>query len=151
TGKLNWELSVFEPKRPERAIASPVIAGDLILGTCGFVTAQKHLVAVRPGNPGREVKPQEVWRLERAVSYLPTPLVKGELVFLCSEQGMATCLEAATGKLVWQERLNANFSASPVCAGEHLYCVSDDGEVVVLKATSQFELVARNPLGEATQ
>src|SRR4029077_2783655 len=47
-GTVNWETSVFEPKKNERAVASPVIAGDLILGTCGFVTAQKHFVAVRP-------------------------------------------------------------------------------------------------------
>ncbi len=152
TGKVNWELSVFDTKRPERAIASPVVAGDLVLGTCGFVTAQKHFVAVRPGTPGPQgAKPQEVWRLERAVSYLPTPLVKGDLVFLCSEQGMATCLNASSGKLLWQERLNGNFSASPVCAGDHLYCVSNDGEVVILKASDKFELVARNGLGEATQ
>ena len=48
TGKVNWETSVFEPKKQERAISSPLIAGDLVLGTCGFVTAQKHFVAVRP-------------------------------------------------------------------------------------------------------
>jgi outer membrane protein assembly factor BamB len=48
SGKLAWEISTFEPTKPERAIASPVIAGDLVLGTCGFVTAQKHFVAVRP-------------------------------------------------------------------------------------------------------
>jgi outer membrane protein assembly factor BamB len=147
TGTVAWELSVFDTRKQERAIASPVVAGDLVLGTCGFVTAQKHLVAVRPGTDG----PREVWRLERAVSYLPTPLVKGDLVFLCSERGVATCLQAATGTVVWQERLPAEFSASPVCAGERLYCVSNDGDVYVLAASATYRQLARNALGEPTQ
>lgn len=151
TGKTNWELSIFDTKKQERAVASPVIAGDLILSTCGFVTAQKHFVAVRPGDPAKGTPPVEVWRLEKAVAYLPTPLVKGEHVFLCSELGIASCLEAATGKVLWQERLGGVFSASPICVGDRIYCVSNDGEVVVLAASDKFAVLARNPLGEVTQ
>lgn len=147
TGKTNWSLSVFDTTTQERSIASPVAAGDLVLGTCGFVTGKKHHVAVRVGPEG----PKEVWRLEKAVAYLPTPLVKDERVFLCSELGMASCLELKTGALLWQERLPGSFSASPVCAGSHLYCVSNDGEVFVVEAADKFKLVARSPLGEATQ
>jgi outer membrane protein assembly factor BamB len=151
TGKVNWETSVFDTHKAERAIASPVVAGDLVLGTCGFVTAQKHFVAVRPADPAIGAAAKEVWRLERAVSYLPTPLVKGDLVFLCSERGIATCLRAATGKVVWQERIDGEFSASPVCDGQRLYCVSNDGDVFVLAASEHFQLLARNALGEPTQ
>lgn len=151
TGKVNWEISVFEVTKQERAIASPLVAGELILGTCGFVTAQKHFVAIRPGNGDRGEQPREVWRLERAVSYLPTPLVKGSRVFQVSEQGIASCLELETGKVVWQERVPGAYSASPVCAGEHIYCVSNDGDVLVLKAADEFEQLARNRLGEGTQ
>ena len=83
-GEINWEISVFDRDRNERSIASPVIAGDLILGSCGFTTAQKHLVAVRPDADG---KPKEVWRLERGVPHIPTPLVKDGMIFLCGDQG----------------------------------------------------------------
>jgi outer membrane protein assembly factor BamB len=147
SGKIRWELSCFDPKSQERSIASPVIAGDLIVGTCGFVTAQKHFVAVRP--EGKEVK--EVWRLEKAVSYLSTPLVKDGRIYLCSEVGIATCLDATTGKQLWQERLSNNFSASPVLAGNQIYCVANDGTVYVLAAADQFRLLGRSSLGEATQ
>jgi outer membrane protein assembly factor BamB len=85
------------------------------------------------------------------VSYLPTPLVKGDRIFLCSEQGIATCLEAATGKQLWQERLNGAYSASPVCVGDNIYCVSNDGDVTVFKAADQFQLLGRSSLGEGTQ
>lgn len=151
TGKTNWEISVFDTKKQERAVASPVIAGELILGTCGFVTAQKHFVAVRPGDSSLGTQPQEVWRMEKAVAYLPTPVVRGEHIFLCSELGIASCLEAATGKVLWQERLGGVFSASPICVGDKVYCVSNDGEVVVLAASDKFTVLARNQLGEVTQ
>ncbi len=149
TGQVNWESSVFAPTKQERAISSPVIAGDLVLGTCGFVTGQKHFVALRPY--AADGKAQEVWRQEKAVSYLPTPLVKGAWIFCCSEQGIGTCLHAATGKVLWQERLGGTFSASPVCVGERIYCVSDTGKVVVLAATDTFDVLAENQLGEAIQ
>jgi outer membrane protein assembly factor BamB len=72
-------------------------------------------------------------------------------VFLCSERGLASCLRADTGKLLWQERLDRDFSASPVCVGDRLYCVADDGEVVVLAAGAKFQLLGRASLGESTQ
>lgn len=63
----------------------------------------------------------------------------------------ATCLELATGKEVWQERLSGSFSASPVCAGNNIYCVSDKGDVFVLAAKDEFEQLARVPLGGPSQ
>jgi outer membrane protein assembly factor BamB len=147
TGKTNWSASVFDTKTQERAIASPVIAGDLVLATCGFVTGKKEFVALRPGPD----KAQEVWRLERAVSYLPTPLVQGDRTYLCTEVGIASCLESATGKVLWQERLPGNFSASPVCTGPHLYCVANNGDVFVLQTGDTFRLAGKAALGEPTQ
>ena len=132
TGKVQWETSVFDTKKQERAIASPIIAGDLVIGTCGFVTAQKHFVAVRPDGKGQAT---EVWRIEKAVAYLPTPLVKEGTIYSCSELGIVNCIEARTGKLIWQQRLEGKFSASPVCAGKAIYCARQAlGEVFVLKA-----------------
>ncbi len=147
TGKTNWSASIFDTTTQERAIASPVVAGDLILATSGFVTGKKEFVALRPGPGGAK----EVWRRDRAVSYMPTPLVKGERIYLCSELGIATCLESATGKEIWQERLPGNFSASPVCAGEHIYCVANNGDVFVLQAGDTYRLLGKSALREPTQ
>ncbi len=151
SGKANWELSVFEVDKNERAIASPIVVGHLVLGTCGFVTAQKHLVAVQPGGDAPGAKPREAWRMERAVAYLPTPLYYEGRVYCCSELGIATCLTAETGETIWQQRLGGNFSGSPVCSGKYLYCSSNDGTVYVLATGDKYELIAKNPLGEGTQ
>lgn len=148
SGKVLWETSVFEPGKQERAIASPIIAGDLVIGTCGFVTAQKHFVAVRPTSDG---KVQEVWRMEKAVAYMPTPIVKGDRIYCCSELGIFTTLDAKNGKVIWQERLDAQFSASPILAGNAIYCPANDGEVYVIHAGDTFKLLGKTKLGEDTQ
>ncbi len=149
TGKINWEVSCFVPNKAERAISSPVVAGDLVLGTCGFVTKQKNLVAMRPASVSKNGKPVEVWRYQKAVSYMPTPLPIGNRVFLCSERGVATCLDAKTGKVIWQKNLpNTEFYASPVCAGNNIYCTATNGEVFVFEAADTFRSLGRMQLRE---
>ena len=64
TGKLRWEIDCFG-KETERAIASPIIAGDVIFGTCGFVTSDKHCVAVRPSDAGGQTEVKELLRVEK--------------------------------------------------------------------------------------
>jgi outer membrane protein assembly factor BamB len=145
TGKVAWERSVFNPSTQERSIVSPIVAGDLILGTCGFTTGQKHFVAVRPTSDG---KAEEVWRVEKGVPHMPTPIVYGDYIFIITEKGFASCLEAKTGRDVWQHRLDNEFCASPVCANGVIYAPADDGEVVVLKAAPVFSVLSRSPLGD---
>ena len=72
-------------------------------------------------------------------------------LFAVSDTGVATCIKAATGEIVWQERLGGNFSASPVFAEGHIYFISDAGETTIITAGSEFKLLAQNPLGEKVQ
>jgi outer membrane protein assembly factor BamB len=64
---------------------------------------------------------------------------------------MATCYEATTGNIVWQERVGGNFSASPVSANGRIYFVGDNGQTTVLEASKTFHVVARNPLTEGEE
>ncbi|MGF1578155.1 MAG: PQQ-binding-like beta-propeller repeat protein [Gemmataceae bacterium] len=149
TGKINWEVSCFVPTKPERAISSPVVVGDLVLGTCGFVTKQKNLVAMRPASVSKSGQPEEVWRYQDKVAYMPTPLPIGNHVFLCSERGVASCLDAQSGNVVWQKNLaNTEFYASPVSAGKAIYCTATNGEVFVFEATTKFRPLGRMELRE---
>ncbi len=61
------------------------------------------------------------------------------------------CLEAATGKVKWQERLGGNYAASPVAADGYIYFLSEEGETVVVPADGKFEIIARNSLMEPCQ
>ncbi|HUG92483.1 MAG TPA: PQQ-binding-like beta-propeller repeat protein [Planctomycetaceae bacterium] len=150
TGRVNWQISVFDQNQPERAIGSPVVAGELIIGTCGFVNNPKHVVAVRPGagEDAREIAVEEVYRIERAVPHIPTPLVHDGRLYLWSDAGIVTCCDVHTGRRVWQRRVGGNFFGSPVCVAGRLFCVNDAGDVVVLAASDEFQELARNPLGE---
>ncbi len=148
SGNTNWELSTFDTSRNERAIGSPVVAGDLIIGTCGFVTAQKHAVAVRPGDSGQPDDVEEVFRIERNVPHIPTVIVHNDRLYMWSDKGIVGCYELQTGKSIWQQRVGGNFFGSPVCVNDCLYSISDEGEVVVIAADDRFEVLAKNSLGE---
>jgi outer membrane protein assembly factor BamB len=147
TGERNWELSVYDRRHVETAIGSPIVAGDLILGTCGWLGVRQEVVAVRP-EPGEQAR--EVYRITRSAPLCTTPLVKDELLFLWSDQGIVTCADLQTGEEHWRERVPGAYYSSPICVGAHIYNVSRDGDVIVLAAGKRFEQVARNRLGEGS-
>jgi hypothetical protein len=69
---------------------------------------------------------------------------------LTSDNGVATCLDAKTGRSLWRERLGPHFSASPVTANGLVYFLSDWGITTIVKPGPTFEVIARNELGEKT-
>ncbi len=150
TGRVNWECDVFDKRHVETPIGSPVVAGDLVLGTSGWLGVRQEVVAVRPPSGEEKGQAAEAYRIDRAVPLCTTPLVYGDLLFLWTDGGMVTCADARTGEVSWRERVPGSYYASPVCVGERLYNVSREGEVVVLAAARRFELLARNPLGEGS-
>jgi outer membrane protein assembly factor BamB len=149
TGRVVWERDVFDKRHVETAIGSPVVAGDLVLGTCGWMGVRQEVVAVKPLY-GEEKKTTEVYRIDRSAPLCTTPLVRGDLLFLWADGGVVSCADARTGQVYWRERVSGSYYASPVCAGDRLYGVSREGEVVVLAAAKHFEVLARNPLGEGS-
>ncbi len=147
TGQPNWEAPVFD----KRMCASPVVAGDLVIGTCGQGGgAGNYLSAVRLGGHGDISKTHVAYTLRKATPYVPTPLYRDGRVYLISDAGIATALEAATGREIWAERLKAEFFASPVMIDGKIYCASIKGEVIVLATGDTFQVLARNPILEGT-
>ncbi len=143
-GKVIWEKSVFNQEKKERAIGSPVVAGELLIGTCGFVQNPKHVVALRPGAG----KAEEVWRIEEAVPHIPTPLVVGKRIFLWEDKGTVTCADHATGRVIWRERVSSPTFSSPVCAGGKIFSIDRNGVVTVIAAADRLEKLAENKVGE---
>lgn len=142
TGKVNWEIQVFD----KRSVSSPILAGGLVFGSCGSGGGGNFVVAVRPGDGGK--KPKLAYKIDKSAPYVPTPVACGDLVFLWSDKGVVTCIDAATGEVHYRKRVGGNYSGSPVCVDGRLYCIAEDGEVVVLAASKEFKPLARNPLGD---
>jgi outer membrane protein assembly factor BamB len=145
TGKVNWEVpDVF----PDRCVASPVFCPGMVFAGYGFGVRGTKFLAVRPGTPANGFRPEVAYEVEKSLPVVPTPLAKGDRLFLWSDDGIVTDLEAATGREIWRERIGGWYFASPVCLGDRLFGVSKEGEVVVLAASDRFEVLGCSPLGE---
>ena len=143
SGQVVWEV----PKAlGARTVGSPVAADDLVLAACGEGAQHRLLVAVRPGRPGDE--PAVAYKVDRVAPYVPTPVVKGGRVYLWGDAGLVTCLELATGKQVWSEKVGGMYYGSPVCVGDTLWCMSRKGDLVGVRAADAFAQTAKIPLGE---
>lgn len=145
-GSVNWELDVFD----KRSVSSPVIAGGVIFGTCGSGGGGGYVAAVRPP-AGKRDAPELAYKVKESAPYCPTLVAYDDLLFLWSDDGIVSCLEVASGKRVGRLRVSGNYYGSPVCVGGRLYCISEDGEAVVVSASKNLKLLARNPLGEESR
>ena len=151
TGKELWRLA----KKSEATIPTPVPAGDRVFVTSGNRPIQP-IFAIKPGAAGDisledgQTKNEHVaWGTMRGGPYMPTPIAYGPHLYVCSNAGIVTCYEAATGKQVYRERIGGtSYTASPVAADGRLYFVSEQGEVRVVKAGEKFELLAVNDMGD---
>lgn len=147
TGRVNWEAAVFD----KRMCASPIIAGDLVIGSCGQGGgAGNYLAAVRLGGQGDVAQTHLAYTIRRATPYVPTPLYRDGRLYLISDTGIATVLDAPSGREIASERLRAEFFASPVMIDGRIYCASTKGELLVLAMGDTIQVLARNPLGEGT-
>lgn len=149
TGDLLWEsASVL----PARVVASPVIAGKLIVATCGQGGGGVRLAAVKPGYDGTSYSATEVYGLKgKHVSYAPTAVGFSGLLFTFHDSGLISCLEQETGRVLWSEKPAGRFYGSPVCVSGVLYAMTTKGEVVVVKAAATYTLFGVNPLGQDSQ
>ncbi len=145
-GSQNWEKDVFGKPSSERAIGSPIIVEDMVLGTCGFVTKLKHAVAIR--HDPKTGKAEEVWRVERSVPHIPTPIYANGLVFLLNDQGMVSCVKPKDGEMLWTERTSGETFGSPVFAHDKLISVNKRGMVFMMAATDTFQKVGEYNLRE---
>jgi outer membrane protein assembly factor BamB len=123
-------------------VPRPAAAHGVVYMSTGFM--KPEMLALRPGAGGAQ--PEIVWRQARGAPTMPSPLVVDEEVYVVSDKGIATCLDATTGDVVWSERLGGNFSSSPLFAGGRIYVGNREGATFVIKPGRTFELLATNDL-----
>lgn len=142
TGEMLWNLKVFEM----RCCTTPVIIDGLAIASSGSGGGGNHLVAVRiPKRRGDQ--PEQVYRLDRGAPYVPTPVVKGNRLFMVDDKGIASCIIADSGDVVWSKRVGGNFSASPVVVGKRMLLINLDGEATMLNAGDEYKQLAKFSLG----
>jgi outer membrane protein assembly factor BamB len=142
TGESLWNVTGMQ----RECIPTPVIGHGLIYAVSG---PKGTAMAIRPGGRGDVSASHVVWRNQRGTPYVPSPVLYGDQYYLVDDQGIATCLDAHSGKVVWQKRFGGAFTASLIAGDGKVYFTNDDGVTVVVKAhePSYVEL-SRNTLGE---
>jgi outer membrane protein assembly factor BamB len=91
------------------------------------------------------------WSVERGGAYMPTPVLVGDLLFVGKDNGVLVVYDARTGERKYEQRLGgggSGFTASLVASGGNVYIAAETGEIYVVRAKAEFELVAENDMGE---
>jgi outer membrane protein assembly factor BamB len=136
------ELWVLDGPTHE-VIPSLVVGERLVYSASG---RQGPTIAFVPGGRGNITAERTQWRTTRGGPHVPSPVLVAGRLYSVNDTGVATCLNAETGKVLWQARVSDEFSASPVAVGDRLYCAAESGAVYVLAAGEKFAVLATNRL-----
>jgi outer membrane protein assembly factor BamB len=128
----------------EGVVPSIVSGQGLIFVSSGY--GAPTIRAIRPDGQGEVTATHVAWESRDNVPLIPSFVYADGLLFCVKETGVATCLDAPTGKILWQQRLAGRYGASPVLADGRLYCLAEDGSTTVLAAGREFRQLARNTL-----
>lgn len=151
TGKEIWKThnTAYTPA------ARPVYGNGLAFITAG--RGKPELWAVKVDGKGDVTDTHVAWKIEGAiVPEEPSPILVGDLLYMVSGQGAASCIEAGSGRILWTEQIGGNYESSPICAKggakggaeDRIYFFSTQGKTTVLKAGAEYEVLATNRLEE---
>jgi outer membrane protein assembly factor BamB len=153
TGKELWRLGGSS----KITAPTPVFADDLIVVASGR-RPEAPIFVIRSGasgditlGSGQTSNQSVAWSKTARGSYMPTPLIYGEYLYVLANQGLFDCYNLKTGEEVYRQRLphqGGGFSASPVAADGKIYLPAEDGDIFVVKAGARFELLATNAMSE---
>ena len=148
TGQLLWQCggNLFE------VIPTPVVAAGLVFCTSGRAGPT---LAIRPGGEGDVSDTHVAWSTSRGSPFVPSPIAHENYLYTINDMSsIITCFEAATGNVMWQQRLGRatreGFSASPIIVDDKLFVTNDEGLTFVLRTGPDFELLHVNDIGTRT-
>ena len=143
-GKELWRVSYDDGFSN---VPRPVFGLGLVFIATGF--QQPALIAVRADGSGDVTRSHVAWTLRRGAPLTPSPVLVGDLLFVVNDTGIATCVDARTGTIHWQQRLEGNFSASPVYADGRIYFLSEEGVTTAIEPATTFKRLAVSQLDGA--
>ncbi|MEM1294971.1 MAG: PQQ-binding-like beta-propeller repeat protein [Verrucomicrobiota bacterium] len=144
------ELWRYDHGFKARTVGSPVIAKGVIFATWGSGNGAKDHVAVVPGSETKNGQAKVAWRWDhnKGLPYVPTPLYRDGLLFFLKDDGLLQVVKADTGDIVHgPTRIGGRFFSNPILVDDKIYCGSRDrNEMVVIKASEDYDVIARNQL-----
>jgi outer membrane protein assembly factor BamB len=145
TGKEIWRVGY---PGGYSVIPRPVHGHGLVFVCTGYESPR--LLAIRPDGRGDVTATHVAWRARQGVPHTPSLLLDGDELYMVSDAGFASCLDARTGREHWRKRLPGAYSASPLLAGGRVYFQNEAGTGVVVRAGKEYKELARNALDERT-
>ena len=142
-GSKNW----FVRGPSEDFSSSPVYSEKLDLVLVSSSWPVRTLVAIKPDGQGDVTDTHVVWKTAKGAVYVPSPVCTGDLLFTTMTNGQIHCLEVATGNTLWTAESGKQY-ASAVLAGGLVYIPNDNGVITVINPGPQFNVVAKNGIGE---
>ncbi|MHC4119254.1 MAG: PQQ-binding-like beta-propeller repeat protein [Planctomycetota bacterium] len=144
TGRQLWKVD----GPSEEFVATPVYSERAGLVFISSSWPKRFLLAIRPDGSGNVTESHIAWQDTEGAPYVPSMIVAGDFLLSVNRSGVAFCYEAATGKVLWREKLGRHH-ASPVLADGLVFLINDNGQVNVIKPGVRFERVAKYELGQS--
>lgn len=144
TGKELWRHAGVS----SHAIPSPVANSEMVYVSAGFPA--KIAMAITLGGTG-DLAEKVAWKYEKGTAYVPSPILYGDHLYLTTDRGILTCLDAKTGAVKYEGGrvpIPATFTASPVAVDGKLLLTSEDGDTFVVKAGPVHQIIGTNTVGE---
>ncbi|MCX7409822.1 MAG: PQQ-binding-like beta-propeller repeat protein [Planctomycetales bacterium] len=142
TGRIIW----FASGPSEKFVCTPAVGHGLVYSFGG--SPEKKAMAVKLGGSGDVLDTHVVWRNERAMPYIPSPLLVGDFLHVISDTGIYTCLDPKTGESLYTGRKLKAVNSSPVAVADRVYFFEDSGTCTVIKNGANFEVIATNEIDE---
>jgi outer membrane protein assembly factor BamB len=144
TGKELWRHKGVD----SNAIPSPVANNEMVFISAGFPT--RIAMAIKLGGAG-DLVDSVVWKYAKGTAYVPSPILYGDYLYLTTDRGILTCLDARTGEVKYEggrAPIPATFTASPIAFDGKILMTSEDGDTFVIKAGPKHEILGTNTVGE---
>lgn len=125
-------------------VSRPIMADGLMILNTGFTKPQ--LWGVRLGDAGMLSDDHVAWRVDRSVPTMPSVVLRGGLIYMVDDRGVASCVDAKSGENVWTERIGGAFSSSLAANDGRIFFFDRDGKTTVINEGRKFDLVAENTL-----
>jgi len=140
--RTGTELWRAEEPGQHSAATRPVAGDGKVFFPTGFSKGQ--LLAVKLGGHGVLDESRIAWRLKRSVPNKPSILFHDGLIYMIDDGGIASCVDAKNGEVIWTQRIQGNYSAAPILAAGKIYVCSEEGKVTVFAAGREFKELATN-------